>query len=232
MGVTPSTFSDGTTMVAADVRAEFTAFYDWLNGGVVNADLAAASVETRHAPRIEHYPWPANASVGQFGSVFGHMRYEGMDHRFHTDRITVPLAGLDDLERMIIPRTGQVVTGVPQNTPLEIRASWGAIEQHVLGTARYPDEAGAMYVAYRNLLTGAITTFGVTRRLIPMGSAASVGYGPRAEHSAFVKTVMPSDEGIEVFLLYVKAGTGFSAHADADVLFVFDPNIVIYVPHR
>lgn len=62
MGVTVTAFTNGTTMVSADVTANFNAIVSWLNGGIVTSDINVGTLPTRVFRSIEsRIDTPANS---------------------------------------------------------------------------------------------------------------------------------------------------------------------------
>lgn len=69
MGLVVTAFTNGTPMNPATVIANCLAIRNWMNGGIVTADIINASVTSRMFRKMDHYGPPLDRSVGVTGST-------------------------------------------------------------------------------------------------------------------------------------------------------------------
>lgn len=68
MGVTITTVALGDTMSATIQRTNMTTIRNWLNGGIVQADIAKNTLKSRHFRRMDHFGGMNERSIGITGS--------------------------------------------------------------------------------------------------------------------------------------------------------------------
>jgi hypothetical protein len=71
-------FTNGTTMTAATMRANFDAIRTYMNGNIPTTDIDDASIQTRHIKKMESFGSPNRRTTGVSGTIW---------HRYNTDHL-------------------------------------------------------------------------------------------------------------------------------------------------
>lgn len=165
MGISFSTLSG--TMVAADVATEWDKAYTWFHGGVVNTDVAAASLGNLHVRRGTVYGWPVNGTQNTTHDIYGESRQDYPHLIWQTER------------KSIFPLTMGVVQRIPviglchhlhltAAADIEFEAQWGASERHeedkTSPSGDYPALAGSFVAVIRDRSDKSETVYEYTRR--------------------------------------------------------------------
>jgi hypothetical protein len=69
MGVSITAFNNGDVMDPAVTTTNFTTIRNWLNGGIVTADIADGTIPTRAFRKLDHYAAGSKRSTGVTGTT-------------------------------------------------------------------------------------------------------------------------------------------------------------------
>lgn len=70
MGVVLTSVANGDVMSSSIQRTNITTVRNWINGGIVQSDIAKGVLESRHFRRMDHFGAPNERSVGITGTMW------------------------------------------------------------------------------------------------------------------------------------------------------------------
>lgn len=161
-------FVNGNAITAAGFQSRFEAIEDWINGGIVQADLKSSStwVGTEHIVKSEFYGSP-NQRV-QLASAHTHYRYNNgqLENRFLVyDDISpdtyIPIPGMAATVRVLPPHAAGVAW-------LDIATSWWCYGEggNLAGGPTYEEVDASQMATYKLFIDG-VAVDGTERELFP-----------------------------------------------------------------
>lgn len=232
MPVTFTPFLNGDPMTRAGLDAELVKARDYVNGGIVNGDIAAEALTELHVYRPETYGFPTQGTKGALGDVY--FRNEAIEEpgairavpvqdagapvAFHTEitwgprrkRQTIFMDQLGADDAIAVPQAS-VPLDLDEAADVEVKCNYSACNayDHTVGPL-YPNPSGYFILCYRDRATGTVTEVGQTRRELPAQWIATGGpaFQFRLENCYFETeflTELPAGS-YDVFLRYARNG--------------------------
>lgn len=218
MPVVFTNFIDGDVMTRAAVKTELDKARDYVNTGIVNPDILAASITDNHVFRPETYGFPIDGTIGTLGDVYGRTSAVDESSSFPRDtsistqnwstrreRESIFMNSLGEDAMSMVPESS-VTFSVENDADVDIRYNF-SISNIYDDTATtppfYPDTAGYIRIASRNKATGVVTEYSFTQRDL---YAQFISVGVRARRTNYETSLLQEFVvgDYDVFLRYTR----------------------------
>ncbi len=191
MGITFTKPANGDPMTRALIKTELDRMRNYLNKGIVLADIADDSLNETHIYRPETYGFPIEGTQSIFGEMYGRhhaideqaghaveatsVQNEGVFWKERRERESIFTAHLSNAETAIVPGTSVPVV-VDSPSDVDVSCQFSATNQYdASGGVFYPDIAGFFVLVYRDRTTGVALDGAGSRRDMPARWAAGGG---------------------------------------------------------